>query len=95
VDRGAWNTFPLMRAAQEIDENIAHCPRTWAAASRCPLLRGLRGGVYFSILDPGTHVRPHCGPSNLKLRYHLAVEDDQGARIRSDGQWRSWRAGSA
>jgi hypothetical protein len=93
VEQGAWNTFPLMRAAKPVEENIAQCPRTWEAALRCPLLHGMRGGVYFSIMDPGTHVRPHCGPSNLKLRYHLAIEDDEGARIRSDGEWRSWRRG--
>jgi hypothetical protein len=93
VDQGSWNTFPLMRAASRVEENIARCPDTWAAAERCPLLHGMRGGVYFSILDPGTHITPHCGPSNLKLRYHLAIEDDEKARIRSDGQWRSWRRG--
>jgi hypothetical protein len=93
VDQGSWNTFPLMRAANPVEENIALCPQTWAVAERCPLLHRMRGGVYFSIMDPGTHVRPHCGPSNLKLRYHLAIEDDEGAMIRSNGEWRCWRRG--
>ena len=93
VGSGAWNTFPLQRSAKPVEENIALCPQTWAAAERCPLLHGLRGGVYFSIMDPGTHVKPHYGPSNLKLRYHLAIEDDEKARIRSGQEWRSWHRG--
>lgn len=53
-------------------------------------MTGTRGGVYFSILPPGTRIKPHCGPSNLKLRYHLTIEPADGARIRSGGTWRSW-----
>lgn len=58
-----------------------------------PLLHGATGAVYLSIMEPGTQVRPHCGPSNLRLRYHLALEADPGARIRVGSEWRSWRAG--
>jgi len=93
VDAGAWNTYPLMRSGQRSDEHIAHCPATWAAAKRCPLPEGVRGGVYFSIMSPGTRVHPHCGPSNLKLRYHLCIEEAHGARIRSGHEWRSWHRG--
>ncbi len=91
VSEGVWNTFPLMRSAEKLQENIDRCPKTWVAAEQCPLLRGVRGGVYFSIIYPGTHVRSHCGPSNLKRRYHLAIEEAEGARIRSGKEWRTWR----
>jgi aspartate beta-hydroxylase len=93
VTEGIWNTFPLMRSAKRIQENIDLCPQTWAIVERCPLLHGMRGGVYFSIIYPGTHVRSHCGPSNLKRRYHLTIEDADGARIRSGKEWRTWRRG--
>lgn len=91
LDRGDWKTFPLVRAAQRHSENIALCPATWAAVEACPRPpEGVRGGVYFSILDPGTHIAPHCGPSNLKYRYHLTITPAAGARIRSGSEWRSW-----
>jgi hypothetical protein len=32
-----------------------------------------KGSVEFSILDEGTHIKPHCGPSNHKWRFHLGV----------------------
>ena len=93
VTQGVWNTFPLIRAGKKIQKNIDHCPETWAVAERCPLPQGIRGGVYFSIIYPGTHIRSHCGPSNLKLRYHLTVEEAEGAQIRSGKEWRTWRRG--
>lgn len=91
VSRGKWSTFPLIRAAKRIEPNIARCPVTWSVAQQCPLPDGVRGGVYFSILAAGTRIKPHCGPSNLKLRYHLTIHEAEGARIRSGSVWRHWR----
>ena len=93
VASGRWSTFPLMRAGKPLAENTARCPDTWSAAQACPLPEGMRGGVYFSIIYPQTHVRPHYGPSNLKIRYHLAIEEAEGVRIRSGREWRTWRLG--
>jgi hypothetical protein len=93
VDRGKWTSFHLSRDARPIEENIARCPRTWAAANRCALLKGMVGLLYFSILEPGTHVRPHCGPTNLRLRYHLGIETDEGAVIRCGDEWSTWTRG--
>ena len=93
MDEGTWNTFPLRRSTIDLDENISRCPETWSIVQQCPLLRGVSGGVYFSIMYPSTHVRPHCGPSNLKRRYHLTLEEADGARIRSGDQWRTWQEG--
>jgi aspartate beta-hydroxylase len=93
VKTGTWNTFPLLRAAKKVPENIARCPETWATAESCPIPSGVRGGVYFSIVYPHTHIRSHCGPSNLKLRYHLTIEEAEGAKIRSGAEWRTWRRG--
>jgi Aspartyl/Asparaginyl beta-hydroxylase len=93
VSDGVWNTFPLMRSGKKFQENIDRCPGTWVAAEQCPLMQGVRGGVYFSIIYPGTHLRSHCGPSNLKLRYHLTLEEAEGVKIRSGKEWRSWHRG--
>ncbi len=94
VNRGDWNTFPLVRASVPFPDNIARCPRTWAVVETCPRPpEGVRGGVYFSILDPGTRITLHCGPSNLKYRYHLSIEAADGARIRSGSEWRQWKPG--
>ena len=31
------------------------------------------GEVIFSCLEPHTHIRPHCGPTNLRLTAHLGL----------------------
>ena len=93
VDEGIWNTFPLRRSSKTVPENIACCPQTWEIAQQCPLLQGVDGGVYFSIVYPGTHISSHCGPSNLKRRYHLTIEEAESAQIRAGKEWRTWRQG--
>ena len=90
---GDWKTFPLIRAAKKFEENIKACPKTWSVVEQCPIPKDVRGGVYFSILDPGTKIEPHCGPSNLKYRYHVTVKPSDGAKIRSGPEWRTWQAG--
>lgn len=93
VEQGNWTTFPLMRAAKTLEDNIKLCPVTWSVVQKCSLLWGVRGGVYFSILTPGTHIKSHCGPSNLKLRYHLTIQEEPKAKIRSGTIWKSWSQG--
>ncbi|WP_019507454.1 aspartyl/asparaginyl beta-hydroxylase domain-containing protein [Pleurocapsa sp. PCC 7319] len=93
VDQGIWNTFPLRRSSKTVPENISRCPQTWSLVQKCPLLQGVEGGVYFSIVYPGTHISSHCGPSNLKHRYHLTIEEAEGAKIRAGDKWRTWRRG--
>ena len=39
-----------------------------AAADRLP-----RGSAVFSVLQPSTHLRQHCGPTNHRLRLHLPL----------------------
>lgn len=56
------------RSGQE--ENCRRCPRTTALLEQhVPIVRDCSlGFVYFSVLTPGTHITPHCGPSNVRLR---------------------------
>lgn len=93
VNEGTWNTFPLRRSSQEQTENIDRCPKSWNITKLCPLTEVVEGGVYFSIIYPGTQIRSHCGPSNLRYRYHLTIEEAENARIRSGSEWRSWERG--
>ena len=47
----------------------------------------------FSAIVPGTHIRPHTGPSNDRLRVHLGLVHTGGARIRVGNEWRAWEEG--
>lgn len=47
--------------------------------------------IKFSVMQPGTHVWPHTGPTNCRLRMHLGlVIPKQGCRIRCTDQTRYW-----
>lgn len=38
--------------------------------------------VKFSIMEPNSHVWPHCGPTNCRLRAHLGLVIPEGVKIR-------------
>jgi beta-hydroxylase len=47
----------------------------------------------FSILEPGSVIRPHSGPFKACLRYHLGLSCPPEAQILVDGIPYSWRDG--
>lgn len=49
--------------------------------------------VKFSALKPGTHILPHTGPSNNRLRVHLCLFHTGGALLRVGDEWRTWKEG--
>ncbi len=49
--------------------------------------------VKFSRILPGTHIRPHTGPTNDRLRGHLTLVHSGGAKIRVGREWRTWEEG--
>ena len=51
--------------------------------------------IKFSAINPGTHIEPHTGPSNERLRTHLTLIHTGGARIRVGSEWRTWKEGKA
>ena len=51
--------------------------------------------IKFSAIQPGTHIRTHTGPSNERLRIHLALMHTGGAKIRVGTEWHTWEQGKA
>ena len=49
--------------------------------------------VKFSALMPGTHILPHTGPSNNRLRVHLCLIHTGGAMLRVGDKWKTWEEG--
>lgn len=45
--------------------------------------------IKFSAIQPGTHIAPHTGPSNQRLRVHLPLVHTGGAKIRVGTEWKS------
>lgn len=68
-------------ATSQVDfgENRKLCPKTCALLDSVP--RAYEH-AFFSALTPGTHIVPHHGPTNKKLRIHLPLVGVEGSRMR-------------
>jgi hypothetical protein len=91
ISTGSWLTFNLFRDGK-IEENCRLCPETTKIVESLPLCERAGGNVYFSVMMPGTQVKPHCGPQNTRIRYHLTLSHDEQAWIRVDAEKRTWKS---
>jgi aspartate beta-hydroxylase len=91
VDKGKWSIFFLYRNGR-VEENCRACPKTTEIVDSLPLCVKVKGAVYFSVMAPGTEIKPHCGPINTRLRYHLPIAVDEKAWMRVDEEKRSWKS---
>uniref|UniRef100_A0A1S4GQG5 Asp_Arg_Hydrox domain-containing protein n=1 Tax=Anopheles gambiae TaxID=7165 RepID=A0A1S4GQG5_ANOGA len=94
-DRGDWKQLELFSRGARVERNCARAPYTcrlveqyFPAARTCK-----RGQVKFSVMHPGTHVWPHCGPTNCRVRAHLGLRVPPGTYIRVAEETRSWENG--
>ena len=51
------------------------------------------GASKISLMQPGTHVAPHTGLTNARLRIHLGLSGLEGVWIRVGDEVRAWRDG--
>lgn len=74
-DTGDWTQFDLFVRGQKKIENCAKAPLTCSLIEAIPEVRhNRRGQVKFSVMKSGTHVHPHSGPTNCRLRAHLGLQ---------------------
>ena len=52
-----------------------------------------RGQIKYSVIHPGAHIWPHCGPTNCRIRSHLGLKIPPGLKIRVAQQTRTWEEG--
>ena len=67
------------------------CPLTVALLDKMPNVHL----AFFSILEPGSVIKPHSGPFRGIYRYHMGIitPNDENCFIRIGGQKYSWRDG--
>lgn len=87
--KGEWSQLDIFVRGQEIPGRCKRAPITCSivkaekAAANCR-----RGQIKFSSMEPGTHVRPHVGPTNCRLRMHLGLSNTKDTYIRVDKEIR-------
>jgi aspartyl/asparaginyl beta-hydroxylase (cupin superfamily) len=90
-----WSAGFLIKDGAEVSDNAARCPDTMAALSGVPLCRipGRTPSVLFSLLRPGTRIRPHHGYTNARLICHLPLIVPADCALRVGNETRPWREG--
>jgi aspartate beta-hydroxylase len=91
---GDWDVAFLYERGRRHDDVCAACPVTARGIETHPTVRTLAGLIYVSRMRAGTHIAAHRGPTNLRVRCHLAIEVPEGdCAIRVGEQTRRWREG--
>lgn len=98
LDRGDWREIVLLGDASKAKSDIVDkCPETMRVLRGCPEVAQAAelklGESLFSRLVPGTRLKPHCGPTNMRLTCHLALVVPGGATITCGGETRTWVEG--
>jgi len=91
----AWSALHLIKGGVRDESNCGRCPATLQALKDLPMadIPGHAPEVFFSILEPGTHIPPHFGLGNYKLATHLPLVVPSDCAIRVGNETRSWTDG--
>ena len=89
---GDWTELRLKSSGYGFTKQSEHFPKTMSH------IQGTGQeftSIKFSAIQPGTHIRTHTGPTNERLRIHLTLVHNGGARIRVGKNWHTWEEGKA
>lgn len=92
--RGDWDVAFFYERGRRHDATLAACPVTAQGIESHPAMRTHAGLIYASRMKPDTHIQPHRGPTNLRVRCHLGIRVPQGdCAIRVGQETRRWAEG--
>ncbi len=91
---GDWDVVFLYERGRRHDQVCDACPATTRTIEGDGAMRTAAGLIYVSRMRPGTHIQPHRGPTNLRVRCHLGISVPDGdCGIRVADQSRQWSEG--
>eukprot|EP00051_Salpingoeca_urceolata_P030011 m.491730 g.491730 ORF g.491730 m.491730 type:complete len:582 (-) comp30628_c0_seq1:30-1775(-) len=96
VRNGDWNKVVFVRDGIPDWFVLSQYPQTARVVHHFlngPSANMPRCSIELSILSPGAHLRPHCGPSNHRLRLHLGIKVPEGPSMRVGNETRNWHEG--
>jgi hypothetical protein len=97
LDDPSWGAFYFWRNGEIVAENATRAPATMAALAKAPMpVIDRRSPIaLWSLLKPGTHIRPHHGLLNTRLICHIPLIVPGDCAIRVGNETRAWREGEA
>jgi hypothetical protein len=94
TDSPVWRIFSLSTGGEVNMRNALEAPLTTQIISaQDAMTNHPMGHVYFSVLDPGGHVNPHCGPTNTRIRVHLGIRVPPESELRVGSETKQWTEG--
>ncbi|KAF1695794.1 beta-hydroxylase [Pseudoxanthomonas jiangsuensis] len=95
LDAAAWDAYFFYRHGQEFGERLQACPATAAALTQVPLTRidAHAPEVLFSLLSPGTVIKPHHGVTNTRVVTHLPLIVPPDCALEVGGDVHEWQEG--
>jgi aspartate beta-hydroxylase len=93
-ENGEWDVFLFYERGRKNDKNCARCPVITRLIESHNTVRTQAGLLYVSKLNPGTQIKPHKGPTNVRLRCHLGIKIPDGdCGLTVGGETRRWQQG--
>jgi aspartyl/asparaginyl beta-hydroxylase (cupin superfamily) len=92
-----WGACFLWEYGEPNRPVLDRCPATAAALEALPQSRipGKAPSAFFSVLQPGAHIPPHTGVTNVRAIIHLPLVVPKGCWFRVGGETREWVEGEA
>lgn len=94
-DDPSWGAHYLWENGAPVADHAAIAPATMAALQTVPMpvIAGRSPMALYSLLRPGTHIRPHNGMLNTRLICHLPLITNADCAIRVGNETRTWHQG--
>lgn len=92
VEYGTWAQFDFRIGGRKLTKNCEKCPETTAILDSIEEAKD-SDLMLFSAHAPGTHIKPHCGPHNARIRCHFALTVPENCYMRVGNETRTWEPG--
>lgn len=91
----SWGALYFWQGGAPDADNARRCPAVMDALALAPMpvIAGRSPMALWSLLKPGTHIRPHHGLLNTRLICHLPLLTPDDCALRVGAETRSWRRG--
>ena len=96
AENGEWNQLVLVRNGQLNMKVLEALPVTGAVVQKIRDEYAAdmpRCSMELSVLSGNTHIKPHCGPVNYRVRLHLGLQVPADCAIRVGEETRTWEEG--
>mgnify|MGYP001791972439 CR=1 FL=1 len=94
---GEWAVFHLINQGAAVKKNCDECPLTYGVINQLvgSMQENVFANVSFSVVQPGTSISPHYGPTNVRIRCHLGLQVSRPdtSYMTVNGRRVSWKYG--